>query len=103
MVGVLVRVQDRVDDADSLPEELLPEVGWRVDEQVALRQADEGGAARPLVARVAAGADFAAAADRRHSDARSRSQQNELPADIGGGDFAGHAGGIAGGRRMMKP
>jgi len=90
VVGVLVREEDRVDDADALAEKLLPQVGRGVDEEIALRQAEEGGAAGAFVAGVGTGADFARAADGRHADAGSRSQQDELAADIGSKDFAGH-------------
>src|SRR5438477_10556130 len=91
MVGVLVREQNGVDDAHPLAQQLLPQIRRRIDEQVAFWQAKERGTSRPFIARIGAGTNFAGTADRRHADARSRSEQNELPADVGGQDVAWHA------------
>src|SRR4029079_4632613 len=74
VVGVLVRETPRVNNADALPQQLLPQIGWRIDEQIALRQTNQRRAARALIARVATDANVTGATDRRHADARSGSE-----------------------------
>ena len=83
MVGVLVRVDHRVDAADALAEQLHAQLGRRVDQQIALGQADDDAAARAAVARVGAGADRAVAADDRHAVRRARAQEQPLAAEVG--------------------
>src|SRR6185369_8292154 len=84
MVRVLMRVCDCVHDSHALAEELLTQIGRRVDEQIAFGQADQGRAPRPLIFGIAAAAYFAWAANRRDADARAGAEQDKLPADIGG-------------------
>ena len=57
MVGMFVCVEDRMDDADLLTQQLLSQVRRRVDEQIARRQAQSDPAARAAVTRVVASAD----------------------------------------------
>lgn len=68
VIGVFVGVDHRVNDADAFAEELLAEVGGGVDQQVALREAENGAAAGALVLRIASRADGAIAANRGDSD-----------------------------------
>src|SRR5262245_8600788 len=58
VVGVLVRIDDGMNDPDSLAQQLLPQIGRSVDKQVTLWQAHDSGAACSLVARIGAGTDF---------------------------------------------
>jgi hypothetical protein len=88
VVGVLVREEDGVDEADALAEKLLPQVGGSVDEEVAAWQADERRAAGAFIARIVAGADIAGATDRGDTDTGSRAEQNELAADVSGENVA---------------
>jgi hypothetical protein len=90
MVGMLVREEDGVDNADPLAEQLLPQVGRRIDEQIAFWKAQEGRTAGPLVVRVVALAHLARTSERRDTGARSRPQQDELPADVGSENVALH-------------
>ena len=103
MVRVLVREQHSVDNADALAQELLPQIGRRIDQQVALRQADERRAARTFVLRIGAAADFARAADRRHADARSCSEQDELPANISRQHVARHVANFSQSTKVPNP
>ena len=91
VVGMGVCEQHAVHDPDPLAEQLGSQVGRRVDEQVPTGQSGDHGAARPLVAGLAAGADGAITPDHRHTHGSARSQQHELTADI-----------LAGGRRAPR-
>ncbi len=77
VVGVVVREQHGVDDADALAEQLQAQLGRRVDEQIALRRADEDGAAIAVVARVGRAADGAVAADHGHADRGAGAEESE--------------------------
>jgi hypothetical protein len=78
MIGVGVRVQHGVDQADPLANELDSQFGRGVDEQVALREPQDDGAAGAAIPGVWAGARGASAADQRDAVRRSRAQENEL-------------------------
>ncbi len=82
MVGMGVCEQHAVHDPDPLPEELESQVGRRVDQQIPTGQSGDHGAARPLVAGLAAGTHGAITPDHRHAHGSARSQQDELSADI---------------------
>ena len=75
-----------------LAQQLLPQVGRRVDEQVAAGQAQGQPAARALVAGIVARAHRAAAADGRHADAGARAQKDHAAGDVAADGQAGHAG-----------
>jgi len=91
MVGVSVGVDDRVDDADLLAQELLPQVGRRIDEQIPLGQAEDHAAPRAAIARIVAGAHGAVAANGRHADRSAGPQQDQLAGDVATGRLAWHA------------
>ena len=75
VVGVVVREQDGVNHRDLLAEQLQPQLRRRVDEDVALGQADQDGAAVALVARVGGLAHGTVAADHGHADRRAGAQE----------------------------
>jgi hypothetical protein len=91
VVGVGVREQHAVNDPDPLAQQLRPEIGRRIDEQVSLGQSDQCGASQPLVSRMTAGTDGAATANHGDADRRAGSQQNELTADVFTGRQICHA------------
>ena len=68
----------------------LPQIRRRIDQQVALRQSHQRRAARAFIAGVSAAANIARAANCRYPDARSRSEQNELSANVSGRYVARH-------------
>jgi hypothetical protein len=74
MIGMFMGVTHRVYQAQTLADQLLPQVGWRVDQQVAVGQAKHGATSRALVFGITAGADRTMAAQRRHPDTGSRPQ-----------------------------
>ena len=78
MVGVLVRIEDRVNQADVLAEQLRSQVGGRVDEQIALGQSEDDAASRSPVLQIGVPAGFAAAPDDRDAVRRARAEKNEL-------------------------
>lgn len=77
MVGVVVGVKDGVDDADPAPEQLQPQFGGRVDEDIPLGGADQHTAAVTVVARVGGTAHGALTADHRHAHRRAGPQKSE--------------------------
>jgi hypothetical protein len=68
--------------ADPHTQELHPQVGRGVDQQISLGQASDRRTAEPLVSRVRAQANAAAAPDRRDTDAGSCAEQDELATDV---------------------
>ncbi len=90
MIGMLVREQHGVHNADALAQKLLTQVRWRVDEQIALRQTNQGSTPRAFVVWIGAGADLAWAADGGHTNARAGTQKDELPTDISSQNVARH-------------
>src|SRR5437867_10697931 len=50
VIGMVVRIQDGVNEPDVFPQKLQPQFGGRVDQQVALRSGDENRATVALVA-----------------------------------------------------
>ncbi len=76
MVGVLVGVQDGVNQWDSFPQQLGTQIGRGVDEQIALGQLEHDRAARPVVSRVVALANGAIAPDRWHANAGAGTEEN---------------------------
>ena len=79
VVGVIVGEQHGVDAIDAARDELQPQLGRRVDQQarsaIGLDHRADAGAA---VARIGRAADGAVAADLRHAEARSGSEEGEL-------------------------
>lgn len=73
VVRVLVGVENAVNDADTLPKQLLPKIGCGVDQKVATWQAHNCTAPGAVIARVFAEAHRTAAADGRYPYTRSRS------------------------------
>ncbi len=90
VVGMVVGKQRRMDDADLLAQQLRAQVGRRVDQQVSAGQAQHQRAAKPVVARVGAGAGVAAAADDRHAHRGAGAQEDQLAADVGGDSRFAH-------------
>ncbi len=90
MIGVLVGKEDGVGDADLFPQELLPQIGGRIDQQISLRQAEEHTAPRPRIPRVDASANLAPAADGRDADGGSSAEEDRLAADVRGLKFERH-------------
>jgi len=83
MVGVLVREEHAVDDANLLAKQLGSQVGWRVDEQIPPRQTENDGTTRPLIVGVRAGAHLTVATDGGNPHRGSRAQKDELTANVG--------------------
>ena len=71
VIGVVVRVDDRVHQLHVRAEQLQPQLGRRVDEDVAARRADEHRAAVAVVARVG-----------RLADRSSRTRSSARPTDV---------------------
>ncbi len=86
MVGVLVRVRHRVNDPDFFSQQLLPQVGCRVDQQVPVGQAKNRAAPRALIPRMTTRADRAIASNCRNSDGSSTAEQNQFAPNIPGCD-----------------
>ena len=80
MVGVQVRVPHRAHPADARRQQLQPQLGRGVDEQVAAFQREERTVTGAPVPRVVGGAVGAVAADHRHADRGPRSQEGESQA-----------------------
>jgi hypothetical protein len=78
MVGVAVREDGRVDHGRPLAQQLDPELGGRVDQEIAVRRVDQHAGARAVVFRIGRRADGTTAADDRHTDAGSRAQKNQF-------------------------
>jgi hypothetical protein len=79
---MLVRVQDGVNHADALPQKLLPQIRRRVDKKISGREPEGESAARAIVARIRAGANWTVAADGWNSDARAGAEKHEAPGDV---------------------
>src|SRR5262249_30058586 len=77
MVRVVVREGDRVDDFDLGPQELQSELRRRVDQEIASRQLNAGGAAVAMIPWIGRIAHRATATDNRNTRAGSRAQENE--------------------------
>jgi hypothetical protein len=90
MVGMLVRVKDRVHDADLLAKQLLAQIGRGVDEQVAAGQPQNRTAPSTPVSWIWARANVAAAADHRHANAGAGAEQDHLAANVGGYERFSH-------------
>ncbi len=83
VVRVLMGIDNGVDDTNLFAQQLLAQVGGRVNEQIALGQTEYGATASPLIPGMVAPADVAIAADRGYADGRSCSQQDHLSRNIG--------------------
>src|SRR5581483_7458948 len=79
MIGVEMGEEDRVNELHFLPQQLQPQLGRRVDQQIALRQADENGAAIALIARVRGLAYLAIAANHGDADGGAGAERGEGP------------------------
>ena len=84
MVRVLMRVDDGVDYADLLPQQLQTQIGRSIDQQIPLGKPENGRAPRALIARMFAAADRAAAANGGNTHRGTGPEQDELAADVGG-------------------
>ena len=80
---MLVRVNDRVRDADSFTNQLSPQIGRGIDQQVPLRQSKNRAGSCSFVPRMIAGAGVAPASDRGNSDRGASAQQDQLAGDVG--------------------
>lgn len=78
VIGVLVGVNHRVHDTDAFAEELLAQVGGGVDQEVAMREAENGATSRALIFWIASRADGAIASNRGDSDGRAGSEEDHL-------------------------
>ena len=85
VIDVVVGVEHGVDPGDPLAEQLAPQVGGGVDEQVAAGQSEHDARPGPLVAGIAGGAGVAATAHRRHADARARAEEKAPAGEVAGG------------------
>src|SRR5262249_20064345 len=77
VVGVVVREQDGVGEADALAQELQAQFRRRVDEDAALRRADEGGTAEAVVARVSGAGDGTLAAEHWPAVGGARAEEGD--------------------------
>lgn len=101
MIGVGVSKGRGVDQTNLLAEELKPKFRGRIDEQVALGQAEDYGAPRPPVAGVVAGAGLAGAADHGHPVRGSGSKEDELSFDRSGLGLRRHGRASGVGKRVF--
>jgi hypothetical protein len=85
MVGMMVRERNGVDVPDLLSEELEPHLGRCVDEKVPLGEREEDAGPRPLIARIAGGANRTVATEHRYTSRRSRSEENQPALCVRGG------------------
>ena len=84
MIGVRMREEHAVHNADSLAEQLRSQVGGGVDQEVAIGQSQNHRAACSVISWIVAGADIAAASQGGHAYGSARPEKNQLAADIGG-------------------
>jgi len=77
VVGVKVREQRGVHHAHFRANELQPQLGRRVDQNVSLRHPQESGAAIALIARIDRRANGAIAADHRYADGGASAEEFE--------------------------
>lgn len=82
VVGMFVREQHRMHQADAFAQQLGTQVGRGVNEQIAERQSQKDRAAGALVPRIDALADGTTAADGRHPHAGAGSEEDQLAADV---------------------
>lgn len=82
MIGVIMRIQHRVNQADLFPQQLDPKFRCRIDQQVSSRKPQNCGASRPIILGVAALANVTRTTDRGNSDARARAKQDETATNI---------------------
>ena len=82
MIDVVVRVENCIDPADPLPQQLRAEIGGGVDQERTVGQADQHAGAGAGVAWIAAGAGTAAASHHRHSHTGAGAEEDQLPGDI---------------------
>src|SRR5262249_39388353 len=66
-------------NADALPQELQPQLGRRVDQDVTVGRINQDGAAIAVVARIGGSADAAVAADHWYADTGAGPQEGENP------------------------
>ena len=83
VICVLVRVNHRVRDADPFTNQLSPQIGRGVDQQVPFRQTQNRAGSRSFITRMVASASIAAAADGGDSNRGACAQQNQLAGDVG--------------------
>ncbi len=91
-------VRHRVDQPDTLPEQLDPQLRRRIDQQVPFRQSQDHRAAGPLVLWIRARAGSAIAPDPRHAVGRARPQKDQLAGDVLGAGWLWHNGILTGGK-----
>jgi hypothetical protein len=82
VVGVFVRVQNRVGDADLFAQQLLSQVRWCVNQYIARRQAQYQTATSAAITRVIAGADSAVATNGWHADRGASAKEDQLAGNI---------------------
>ena len=70
--------EGRVHPDDPLPQALMPEVGWGVDDRMQIWKTEENGGPCPDIPRVGGMADFAGTADHRDSLRGPGSEKSEL-------------------------
>src|SRR5262249_26343318 len=77
MIHVVVREENGMNQVDLRPQELQAQFRGRVDEQIPLGQADEGGAAIAVIAWVGGMANRTVAAEHRNARRRSRAEKSK--------------------------
>jgi len=82
MIGMLMGVEHRMDQRYLLAKQLHAQIRWRIDQQVALRQAQDRARAGPLIARMTAGTHRTIATDARNADTRAGPEQHQGTLDI---------------------
>src|SRR5262249_19063004 len=78
MIGVRMRVENRVDAIDGSPKRLLAEIGSSVDEDGAVGVTDQDGGTQSLIARIGGCADLARAADGGYAGTGAGSQDCDV-------------------------
>src|SRR5262249_40840820 len=84
-IGVVVRVEHGMDKSDLFAQQLGPQIGRSVDQQISFRQTQRQRTSHPLVLRIGAGADLTAAANTRHPDRCAGTKKDQLAANVSGG------------------
>jgi hypothetical protein len=82
MVLMFVRIDHRMQDANFFAQQLGPQIGRRIDQQVSIGQTQNGAAARSLISRMPALANATSATQCRHTYGGASTQQDHPALDI---------------------
>ena len=78
MVRMFMRINHRVGQANPLAQQLVPQIGRRIDQQGSLRKPDRQPTSGPIVLRIRALTYGAVASNDRNADTRPGAQEDQL-------------------------